>query len=272
MENTQKSSWEVSRAAVFNYLVCLVCILFAASLLAISFWGIGRTLRSPAIYTEPGTLFENDITLTPEQLWSQVPLLAEESQEEYVTRLTLAVNRSMAHYWEDEGADRYNLHIPVWENWILYAEGLVFPHARKYEFQDYRMALDRGVGLCSQHSLALKGLLHKQGINIDAASLNGHVVNIVRLDDGRRLVCDADYGLVLPHSLEELRADPDLVAGYYAGAVNLDQVLKAYSGPSVEGSDLFASVRENALYVLKWLIPTLLLVIGVIGMWRCVRQ
>ena len=60
----------------------------------------------------------------------------------------------IAHYWRDEGINKYYLRIPFWENYLLYIASYIDPEEYlKYEFYDYRRAIERGVGLCSQQAI-----------------------------------------------------------------------------------------------------------------------
>lgn len=82
------------------------------------------------------------------------------------------------------------------------------------ETWDTTEALQRGVGLCSQQAIALHGLLKMFGIKGRVMGLNGHVICLAWVDE-KWIVCDPDYGVVVPIAIGELEANPALAIPYY---------------------------------------------------------
>ena len=117
----------------------------AGILLLINLYGLFRSLRDPDLKKEK-TPYRNDLTLTyaeARRAWVRRP---GEEEKAYALRANRLVNRAVAHYWKDEGICKYHLRVPLWENYLLWVAALVKPaEYRKYEFRDYRKAIERGV-------------------------------------------------------------------------------------------------------------------------------
>lgn len=245
-----------------------------ALLMALNVVGLFIPLRNAAIYDEPETLFPDDITLTADELLAEVD--ADPSDRPaYLRRVNDAVRRGMAHYWDADGAERYRLHVPLWENYLLWAARWVYPPVfARYEFSRHDKAIERGVGLCSQHAIVVAGLLGERGIPARIVGLDGHVVATADAGDGNWWILDADYGAVIPHDLAAIERNPQFVRRYYAGkadAATVDDLVRFY-GP--EGNVVIESVRrydprrpsyalrywlETIAYALKWLLPVALI-------------
>jgi len=82
------------------------------------------------------------------------------------------------------------------------------------ETWDTGKALKGQRGLCSQQAIALHGLFDLFGIQSRVRGLDGHVVCAV-LVDGKWIVYDPDFGVVVPIDLDEIEADPSLVEPFY---------------------------------------------------------
>ena len=236
------------------------------ALLALNISGIFIPLRNSKIYTELGNGFTDDITLTAEQTMAQIGRLEGERAEDYVRRLNGVINRGIAHYWEDEGVRRYRLHVPPYENFLLYVAGHLDRGMKKYEFYDYKKAIERGVGLCSQQSLIVGSILSENQISVRLAGLGGHVVTLAEVDEARGVwwVLDPDYGVIIDHSLDEIQSDPELIRPYYAArgydSEALDTLVRIY-GPDgnrvIESASRYHAQAgfERLTYVMIWLIP-----------------
>ncbi|HZG54804.1 MAG TPA: hypothetical protein VEZ40_22055, partial [Pyrinomonadaceae bacterium] len=135
------------------------------------------SLRNPAIYAERKLRDRDDITLPAADLLRAAGRRPNEPAEAYVVRLNEAVNKGIAYYWEDEGAGKYNLRVPVHENYLLFLAAYVLPrYYRKYEFADQYKNLERGVGICSLHATVIAALLEDHGVGSKVILLNQHVV------------------------------------------------------------------------------------------------
>ncbi|NOY37286.1 MAG: hypothetical protein GXO83_06890 [Chlorobi bacterium] len=236
-------------------------------LLAINAVGLFKSLRNPDLASEK-TPYKNDLTISyaeAKKNWDRKP---DESEKDYALRTTMLVNHAMAHYWKDEGIRKYNIRVPIWENYILYFASMVKPEKyRKYEFRDFKKAIERGVGICSQPSIALKGLLNANGIKADLWDIAGHVVVCTTFDDGTGWILDPDYGKYVPHNIKAIEANPELVRESYKDQNNIyashvtkhrgtDDIVNIYEK---EGNHIYYmnSSFENFSYISIWIIPFL---------------
>lgn len=188
-------------------------------LLAINIYGLFRTLRNPALYDEE-TIIRNrveDVTLKYPSIKEQLQKLPGESNKDFAIRVNSVVNKGMAHYWRDEGLQKYNLRVPVWENYLLHLASYIKPKEyKKYEFSNYEKNLERGVGLCSAHSIVVNGVLKEHGIKGELLTVGGrHVVTRAEIDDSTAFILDPDYGIVVPYDTAAISANPELVRASY---------------------------------------------------------
>jgi len=241
-----------------------------ALLLALHVAGRFVPLRNPAVYTEANH-FPDDITLTYAEAKAQLVRRPGEARGDFAVRATDVVNRGMAHYWRDDGAVRFHVHVPPWENYFLWALGWIDPAGYgKWEFADDDKALERGVGLCSQQAIILVRALRRAGVPAAIVGLSGHVVATAAVGPGALILLDPDYGVVVPHSLAEVQRDPDLVRPYYAAKYPPRQVdlLVGIYGPEGNfvdptGADAYTAGRrrkEAWTYTACWVLPLVLMV------------
>lgn len=191
--------------------------LIAIILLSFNVAGLFIPLRDSNIYSEKSTLFKNDITLTEKQLLRLLER-RETSNEIFVEKVNNTINKGIAHFWLDEGITKYNLRVPIYENYILFLASYVFPDSfKKYEFCNYRKAIERGVGLCSQHAIILSTILEKNGIATKIIGLSGHVVVMAEVDEYNDIwwVLDPDYGVLIKKNMQQIENDPKLILKYY---------------------------------------------------------
>ena len=238
--------------------------------------GLFLPLRGPGLEEEK-TLFKDDITISAEEALSELSRRPGEPVEDYVNRAVLAVNRAMAHHWSERDRDKYRLRVPARENYLLWLQAFLDPDRyRLYEFADYRKAIERGLGLCSQQVLALAGALEENGVEAEIIVLGGHVVARVKVEDGRWITADPDYGLVIPHDVFELSARPHLVRRYYRGVEEMyREGVKGYSADElaeIYGPEGNLRIRlgvlgylgpervafERRSYLAIWLLPAIL--------------
>ena len=142
-------------------------------------------------------------------------------RKEYITNLNEAVHQGIAHYWRDEGINKYNLRIPFYENYLLFIASYLAPEEYlKYEFYDYRRAIERGVGLCSQQAIIVSEILLEKRIPSFIIGLSGHVVLRAQVDADRDewWVLDPDYGVVIPHDIDIIEKNPKIIRSFYAQA------------------------------------------------------
>lgn len=243
----------------------------AALLIGLNVTGLGLSLRNPDIYQERSTKFEEDITLTETELYDAI-VRTEDSDQEYVIKLNQALNHGIAHYWRDEGIHKYNLRIPIHENYLLYFASYLYPRAfEKYTFYNYKKAIERGVGLCSQHSIIISQILEQNGIASRLVALSGHVVAMAQVEKESDTwwVVDPDFGVVVEHSISEIEKNPEIIRPYYEA--------KGYEPKKVNGLVMIYGKDGNRIwkgpkdylgrkfqfeklsYVAIWVIPIMLL-------------
>jgi hypothetical protein len=226
-----------------------------------------KSLRNEQIYSEI-TPYKDDIILRFEvakKLWK---MGENELDKDFAARATMLLNKSMAHYWKDEGIKKYHMRVPLWENYILTLKQGITGH-RKYEFRNYKKAIERGVGLCSQPCIGLKYLLNANGIEADLWDLQQHIVVGVTFKDGTEYTLDPDYGYVIPVGMSGLQGHPNLVReayknhdAVYADHVtehkHTDDIVKMYTQ---EGNHIYQMKKsfEDFSYIAKWILPVLLI-------------
>ena len=136
---------------------------------------------------------------------------------------------------------------------------------------NWRRALQRGIGMCSEQSIVLSGLLTEHQIQAGIIGMGRHVVSKARVQDApeKWWILDPDYGVVIPYSPTEVKANPNLVRSYYLDAgygVDLaEDMVKLHGG---EGNIEFDRVEqyaprrekiEKVSYLLIWIIPFLIM-------------
>lgn len=245
-------------------------ILLGAFLLVVSLYGETRSLWNPEIVNTP-TFFEDDVTLSRDELLDSL-IRREESDSAFVTRVCLAVNRGIAHHWENDSLGTFALRIPIWENWLLWgAAWFNSDHFTKYEIYDSKKAIERGFGLCSQHALIVAQALERGGVESRLHGLAGHVVADAMID-GSWWIADADYGVVMPLSIEQLEDNPDTAIPYYSQAgVDSTEAVRICTFYDRDRNRLYAGAEayhehegfETVSYWLKWPLPVLFMLIGV---------
>jgi len=247
----------------------IIFFLCATILFAINISGLFISLRNPAIYNEPKNFYENDITITEGELISIINDSQTESRMALVIELTDAINRGIAHYWEDEGIKKYNLTIPFHENYLLFLAAYIYPEKfRKYEFTNYRKAIERGVGECSQQAVILYETLKRKNIESVIVGLHGHVVVMALIDEiaDQWWTLDPDNGVVIEHGINEIEENPEIIKNYYADrGLKIDTTRKIINIYMIPGNQIYNGTYEflkvNSLieplsYLLIWLIPS----------------
>jgi hypothetical protein len=247
---------------------------FGVSLLFINILGWIIPLRNPSIYGFEGgkaTSLYYDPTfkggtngyLTYVEALAQIDRRPMESDKDFIYRLTTVVNKAVIPYWFDDGIDIYHMRIPIWENFILWAYSYIEPRTYlRYEFTDYRRALERGIGLCSEYAIIMDSVLEKNGIEGNIIGLYGHVVSSAKVDE-KWYILDANYGIVMPYSLEEIEQNSEIVLIYYKDTWNPTLFKSIYESQedniSFENARLYTSAItadfEETAYIYKWIIP-----------------
>lgn len=203
--------------------------------------------------------------------WEEMTIRPGESREEFFRRMTTAIDEYFIHYGNPD--------VPIWDNYILW--GLTqagFPYF--YERADVDRALDRGRGQCSQFSLILAGILEENDIPARVVRLSGHVVASGQTAAGDWQILDANYGVVMPYSIDVIQQTPEMVEPYYRDIyriiperVRLPMVEifgpennRSFTVEAQKGWKAYWAERLSG--VLIWVIPAFLFV----GAWLLARH
>ena len=265
---------------------CIVVAALALFLLNLSTWW--SPLRAPDLEACEG-YFLQDVTLSHTEALAEIGRRPGEGDLEYTRRMVRVVGQSLAHIWtgdhyRGEGVERFHARLPLNENWLLY----LYAGGEPYEFADPLRTLERGIGLCSQHALCLAGLLEREGIEVSLVGLSGHVLTQVEVE-GRAYLCDPDFKVIVPHGLEEVGKNPELVRPFYApvfasevasdAKFGLDDMVETFGaeGNSLRGgvSHYLGSRRvkiERYSYWAIWALPSALLALGLSLLWLARRS
>lgn len=241
-----------------------------ALLAALNIVGLCTSLRSDAVYVTPR-----------QKPWGTIPPASvvfaqinsyDGDRKSYVQHLTHDVSVGIRHYWLDEGIDEYHLRIPVQENYLLFLGSFVRPDLyKKYEFSDYRKAVERGVGMCSQCVVIVADVLEEKHIHSRIVSLGEHVVVLAEVGDDEWWVLDPDYGVTIPHNLSDIQSDPGLVKQCYVDAgwslkpiLNLMRIYghnpaTIYDGDGAKTYHAKLWIVEKLSYIMIWVIPVILM-------------
>ena len=239
-------------------------------LLGINIFGLFKSMRNPAIYTEEVTLRNRigDVTIEYPEIKDLLKQKDGESDVDFAVRINKVVNDGMAHYWKAGGISKYHLRVPAWENYLLYLASYIHPKRyERYEFSNYKKNLERGVGLCSTHSTVVKGVLLEHGIKAELLDVGGHhVVVRAEFDNNTVYMLDPDFGIAVPYDTAAITANPELVrapyqglaASYYPDAVDpyTTQILVDIFGDRkyvYEVKNWFESFSYRAIWILPFL-------------------
>lgn len=250
----------------------LIIFALGVILLAINVLGSFKTLRNPDIYTQDSKLFKSNADIKYEDILREINRKENESDKEFAIRVNDLIYRGMLYYWHIEGIKKYNLKVPIWENYILSIRNSLRSIDR-YEFKSWEKNLERGVGLCSAYSNVLEGILIDNGVEARIWGLTRHVIVEAKVSENEWYVLDPNYGLVIPHSMEEIKDDPELVRSTYLDMADL-HVEETYKDPYT--TDLMVEVfgyNDNSIlspshrferfsYIAIWVLPLLLIFVG----------
>ncbi len=202
-----------------------------------------------------------------------------------ITEANLLVSSAMTSYWPALGVRDATLDCGFLEDpaeWFRLrylggAEELVpgFTQHQTLERADWRMALRKGVGFCSQQSMVIAEYLKERGIDAKVHRLGGHVITVAHTAEGDILL-DPDYGVALRCSLAQAETDPERVRAEYRaagfGAAQTDMVVEIYG---VEGNAIYNTVHLKPAELRKSVVPSsvffggiVLMLAGVFGLRR----
>jgi hypothetical protein len=151
------------------------------------------------------------------------------------------------------------------------------PEYKRYHFANYRRSLERGIGICGDASMIMSQLLNQQNIANKILTFPGHVVVAASFDNGQQYILDADYGVIIPYSLNEFATSSTDIAKLYseAGYPRRDFLLfqKIYSQDYNvwDGVEHFITKKyyfEKISYWLKWPVPILMILLGLYALLK----
>lgn len=250
-------------------------LIVSCLLLVINLYGLTQDIRKPDLLSETDLRFKDDISFTYSQAMHAMERKEGESDFEYTTRMTKVVSQSLAHiHWKEKDNKEYNVLVPIWENYFLYFMGKFsgIPEFSKYHFIDYQRSVERGIGICGDASMVFSQLLDKQGIENRLLVYPGHVITEVIFDEQHAQLFDPDFGVVIPVDSETMRENSSVVLpAYQSEGYSISEARHLSRGYS-KSYDEYNNVKhfmtkkyyfEYISYVLKWLLPIIMLTIGI---------
>ena len=171
---------------------------------------------------------------------------ADETDHAYFSRLATSVSAAIMHWWphDDPAASRYT-RVTFLQDYAVWSMSKFarWGNLQNYEFMSPGPALQRGFGFCSQKARAVFTILHDNGYQPSIMVHEQHV--LIEVND---TVIDADYGIFIPLSLDDLKDRPYLVPFFYTNFPGERPLLtKVFSEGFYEHPD-----REAALSVLSF--------------------
>lgn len=262
--------------------ISVIIISLGVILLIINTIGLFLSMENNDLLTDTRSKFASDKTVQFEEFKAKYPRSEDETVSDYVSRLNQLINDAISHIWWKPGvSNKYSARIPIWENYILYLGSLTgMPQLTHYEYLNWEKAIERGIGLCSQHAIVMVDILEEEGIPSRIVHLKGHVVAEVTIDKDTTWVVDPDFGTILPHNMTTIENNPQIVIPYYSKffeectqpeGCGSDQIsVDIFSKPNkmesngIQGYSQTWFWIENISYMIKWLLPVLLLLFGYI--------
>lgn len=255
------------------------------ALMCLNLYGMTQSIRRPGL----GVDDHAQLRFVPKEVWSYEMSLSEidrlkqlaGDRTTVVEQANQVVNRSIIHpEWNKVDPVEYRQLIPAWENYFLFLIGRFsgLSQFERYHYSDYRRSIQRGIGLCGDASTVMSSVLDELGIENRIVSFKGHVIVEYEGDNGVWRLADPDFGVLLRADLAELTGKPSIVAADYLNAGysrrEVDSLMRSYATPYALFDDTyhFMSMRyvfERVSYVLKWVLPVLLMLPALI---ICLRR
>jgi len=214
---------------------------------------------------------------------------------QFFFEMTKAINLRMINPIKNSILEKNAMVVSPYENWLLYLLWKFKPMISRYQlyrfvdpykslerglgyrFADPYKSIERGLGMCKRQATTLLKLLKEDGFNdVKLWSPGGlHVVAIVNINN-QFYTLDPDYGVLIVGHPESFVGKNNIVENAYSNALqkpithNLMSFFhKIYrdNGVNVEFEDeehILHKKTESIIYYLKWFLPILLLIIGVI--------
>ena len=214
----------------------------------------------------------------PDAVFKDLYAVTKVQNKEDIKKVTTIFSSGVMHYWPEPGQRDENILYGWRENWVLALAAnfeaflldagiLSDPKFGRLERFGYENIISKGVGFCSQVSLAVTDYLEDQGVHSYVWGLDGHVVSVVGpLADGQQYIVDADYGVYLPYSREEIEKSPDIIRSTYVNAGYTEPVVQKlveFYGP--KGNEKYSMGRLEVIFeAAKWGVPILMMLLGAV--------
>lgn len=253
-------------SVLFSYITLTIGIL----LLALNLFGFIKTTRISNLSNVKEMRFENDITIQLPEFQKMLKEQPDETDEAYTKRIVKVIANGLAHIhsYERTTLDRF-FRIKPWDNWLLYfASYIPQEEWREYHYMHPMRTVKRGVGYCGDAALLITWLLERRGLNPRITCLPGHVIAEVALSHKDTLFLDADFGVWAKGSVSSIKSDTATISQTYRNAgfkeSDIKMLLEIYAGDIhyINSHKDFGPKKlllENILYILKWLIPVVLI-------------
>lgn len=247
--------------------------IIGSGLLLINIYGLFQSIR-PAYIEDHELRFPNDQPISYDLALNLLSPKPQESKLAFAKRATQVVAQSLAHiHWEKYEPEKFNQLIPIWENYFLYFMGKFsgIPEYKKYHFANYKRSLKRGIGLCGDASMTLSQILDKHSIDNTILTYPGHVLVSTNIDNNN-LILDADFGVIIPLSIQDANEQYQYAASLYADAGYTENDRKFFEQlfksnfQQWNGVSHFITKKyyfEKISYWLKWFFPLLCLALAI---------
>ena len=208
-----------------------------------------------------------------------------------LSKITSVFAARLRYYWPAADKTDVDAMFAWHENWYLAArqrleaalarQGMANVDIARLERRDYRSILQKGVGLCSQESLAIADYLAEQGRPAFIVALGGHVVALTTLAQ-QNYVLDPAYNVTFAVPATKPSTWAEIARGAYTGAgysgKRLERVVDVYRKTTADGplevSRYTGGPRRTLRLaeVIKWAMPLVLLMLGGWLMVRAQRR
>jgi hypothetical protein len=267
--------------------IAISAVVIGMLLLSINLYGLSQPIRKPGL----GVTDHEMLRFIPEEIWSYERSMKEidalsriEHKDVLASKANDIVNISIIHpQWTWIDRVEYRQLIPVWENYYLWFLGVVtdMPQIQRYHYANYKRNIKRGIGVCGDAATVYSSILDRYGIENRLASFSdGHVVVEYESEDGQSFVMDPDFGVELGMSLERINSDPELVRKAYANrgytTREINTLVRIYGSGFFIFDDTYSFMAkryifEEVSYVMKWVAPLILIVLGCLYLLRIRR-
>jgi hypothetical protein len=267
----------------FKISLYLITFLVGSFLLMVNFYGLNRNIRVDD-FSDQYLRFTQDQPANFDATMLELIRHKDESEIQYASRITSVVARGISHIeWLDFPAQQFNQLIPIWENYFLYFMGVFsgIPEYERYHYANYYRSLERGIGLCGDASMVISQLLNQQKIDNKILTFPGHVVVVASFDKGEQYILDADFGVVVPFSLDEIAVKSTEIGQLYQDAGYPISDFKFFKSMYQQDFKVWNGVQhfitkkyyfEILVYWLKWPLPITMMLFSLVCLVKIKRK